>query len=357
MTDLVMRRSSPHVLLSHMALYGLGAILDTQGLDVRVGWTNGGDPRPAVVVSQSDGAAVAAAVLRHASAAWEEGSWVRRDHMLKGKTAVDETARGLMSPRLTPFEDEATWRAVQRARHVVLDDLTDRAAWLDLRFLAALGEPSYWSRNRKGDMLQDAGASRLEMQPRNTGSEFVGTRLRKLAEAVAARTPDEIMSGLRGDIVRDEAGGDKLDSHTATGFAGLGPTDNALAWCALWGIAELPIAMRVATGRSFANRPAKTTGHLGRGRREWFYALMWTDGWRPARLRTVLAGGAARTVAAVDVDVLDGQATTAKLTAAKAWLAARGVQGLMRFPIQRFGSDSAPERRAMRGEPITLGAG
>jgi hypothetical protein len=32
------------------------------------------------------------------------------------------------------------------------------------------------------------------------------------------------------------------------------------------------------------------------------------------------------------------------------------VEGIMRFPIQRFGSDSAPERRAMLGSILTLGS-
>jgi len=120
------------------------------------------------------------------------------------------------------------------------------------------------------------------MQPRNIGSEFVGTRLRKLADAIAARTTGQILGGLLGDSVRDEAGGDAADSRTATGLAGPGPTDNALAWCALWGISQLPLAMRI-------KGIAVTTGHQGRGRQEFFYVPVWQSPWRPARLRAMLA--------------------------------------------------------------------
>ena len=75
----------------------------------------------------------------------------------------------------------------------------------------------------------DSAASRLEMQPRNIGSEFVGTRLRKLADAVAARPAAQILSGLLGDSERDEAGGDAADSRTATGLAAPGPGKDELA--------------------------------------------------------------------------------------------------------------------------------
>jgi len=40
--------------------------------------------------------------------------------------------------------------------------------------------------------------------------------------------------------------------------------------------------------------------------------------------------------------------------AARAWLATRGVLTLYVFPVRRYGSANAPERRAQRGEPIRL---
>lgn len=341
MTDIILNGCEPHTLLSHLAAYGLAAILETQGAaQVQIGWTTGANPRPYVAAPSADDAATL--VAAHAQAASVEGSWTNRDVTLKG------SPRGLMSPRLTPFGDAGTWTYVQQMRQEVLDDLTAKGALLDLMLIAALGEPCYWRRNKQGVILQDDGASRLEMQPRNRGSEFVGNRLRKLAGAVAAREPAQILSGLRGEAVRDEIGSDKPDSRTATGLAGLGPTDNALAWCALWGISQFPVVMR-------ARATALTTGHFGRSRSEWFYVPIWNQRWQPARLRSILASEYVRALATTGQGD-HSSASGAEVEVARRWLAARGVVGVIRFPIARFNSDSASERRAMRGEPIPAGA-
>jgi CRISPR-associated protein Csb3 len=235
---------------------------------------------------------------------------------------------------------------VQQARHAVLDDLTTASQWLDLRFIAALGEPCYWHRDdRDNRILQDDGASRYEMQPRNQGSEFVGNRLRKLANSVAQRDQGAILAGLLGDSVDDEIGKNVSDSRTATGLAGLGPTDNALAWCGLWGISQFPIAYR--TGGV-----AVTSGHLSYQRKEAFYGPVWRGSWRPARLRSVLASEALLVLAGKGLG--GSRWTEMAVTKAQAWLHARGVDGVIRFPVQKFGSDNAPERRAMRGETISV---
>ena len=172
MTDLILRACEPHTLLSHLTAYGLAAILEQQGAaGVGVGWTAGSNPRP--FVAGPDEHKAAELIARHARAADTEGSWTNRDIVLKG------SPRGLhVSPRLTPFGDSETWTQVQQLRQEVLDALTASGAWLDLRLIAALGEPCYWRYNTQGAPLQDDAASRLEMQPRNQGSEFVGNRLR-----------------------------------------------------------------------------------------------------------------------------------------------------------------------------------
>jgi CRISPR-associated protein Csb3 len=256
-----------------------------------------------------------------------------------------------MSPRLSAFKED-TWASVQQLRREVLDSQTSEHRWLDLRFLAALGEPCYWRFNKTGGRLQDDGASRMEMQPRNQGSEFVGNRLRKLAEAVAGREPSKILQGLRGESVTDEIGNDRPDSRTATGLAGPGPTDNAIAWCALWGISQFPITMRVGM-------TAETTGHFIFRRDEWFYAPMWHGPWRPARVRSILASHSLRVLASDEIkETFAGKEqkphADTEVSEARAWLRARGVAGAIRFPIQKFGSANAPERRAMGGEAISV---
>jgi CRISPR-associated protein Csb3 len=343
MSEFIMERGDPYVAMSHLALYGLAAILTDAGHDVRTSWTDRLRTRPRLEGPGLDDRRIGTVVRDHAARRTADDDWISRDIILKG------SARGLMSPRLTQFPDTQTWKRVQDARHAVLDELTKQQRLLDLWLLAALGEPAYWSRNNKEQLLPDDGASRWEMQPRNQGSEIVGSRLRKLATVVAGRDPVEVTAGLRGSAVHDEIGNDKPDSRTATGLAAPGPTDNALAWCALWGISQLPIAIRVSTGNSPGG--AATTGHIGRSRNEWFYAPVWHQPWHPARLRTVLVSAQLRAAASAGLPLAARDTpTAAAITAAIGWLTARQVAGVVRFPIARFGSDNAPERRAMRGE-------
>ena len=325
------------VLLTHAALYGLVTILEDAGIeDLLVAWKGGAAE---LAAPHLDAETVDDAVRRHAAEHATADSWMTRT------VEVDGTVRGRMSPRLSTFKSQRTWRHVQAERHDVLDELTASRAWLDLELLDALGEPCYWSRNRKGETLQDDGASRFEMQPRNRGSEIVTNRLRPLATFVANRAPGRTASGLTGALLVDDLGKDSPDSSTATGLRMPGPVDSAVAWCAMWGISALARAPRV-------NAPAATSGHLGRSRREWFYAPVWSVPWRPARLRTVLAS---RQLAIAATDGLAPLSPgAAQIGSAGAWLRARGLRGIIRFPIERFGSDNAPERRAMYGEPIPL---
>lgn len=357
MSEITLSGCTPEVLLSHLALYGLAAILDAEGVaGVRARWSREADQRPVVSVPGLTGEQAAAVIGGHARRADHPSSWLHQSITLKG------SPRAVMSPRLSEFGDDATWRQAQRQRHEILDELTVAGRWLDLRFLAALGEPCYWIRDRQGRIQQDNAASRLEMQPRNRGSEFVSNRLRKLAAAVAARDDNEILAGLLGRTIRDEAEGDAAYSRTAAGLGPPGPTDNSVAWCALWGISQLPLAMRVqAEPRSAVT--AITTGHLGRGRSEWFYAPVWEAPWRPARFRTVLAAAQTRIAASDGLDrngrtVPPGEARstapTTEVAAARRWLTDRQVTGILRFPIEIFGSDNAPERRAMRGQPVIV---
>jgi CRISPR-associated protein Csb3 len=319
------------ILFHHMAFYGLADILDTAGVaDLLLSWDN---DKPLLVGDELSPERVDDAL---------------RTHILGRRRWVDAITgpeqRAVMSPRLAVFKNRDAWQKHQNERESILDELTDQHAWQDLGYLAALGEPCYWRRTPRGDPLQDDAASRLEMQPRNRGSEFVGNRLRPLTAKLLARRPGQIAAGLAGNSVIDELGG-KPDSVSATGLATPGPVDNALLWCALWGIGQFPTTLRTT-------RTAITSGHLGRTRREWFYVPVWDRSWRPARLRSILASNQLARAAAQGLPQTGIDAVGVR--AAATWLAARGVAGVMRFPIGRFGSDNAPERRALRGEVIPL---
>jgi CRISPR-associated protein Csb3 len=325
MSTVVMRGADVAVLLHHMAFYGLADILDGSGVaDVRLTWDG-----PTPVITGADLTADRAEDALRAHLAGRRG-WVDQE--------LGPERRGLMSPRLSALKDDAAWAELQTRRAEVIDALTHDHAWPDLRYLAALGEPSYWS-NPRGEARQDDGASRLEMQPRNRGSEFVGNRLRPLAARLPGRRPGDIAAALTGTVAIDELGG-KPDSVSATGMTTPGPVDNALVWCALWGIGQFPIAARV-------DAPPRASGHLGRSRREWFVTPVWDGWWRPARLRTICASARLTVAAAPPGDVLAQES-------ARAWLRARGVVGLARFPIGRFGSDNAPERRALRADLLAV---
>ncbi|WP_328848561.1 hypothetical protein [Micromonospora zamorensis] len=347
MTDFVLASAEPMTMLSHMALYGLAAIVEDGGLEgVRLSWTAGMTPRPVLSAPQATPETVGEIVRRHAARHHDTPeSWPSR-RISEGEQ------RALMSPRISVIASSEGWRSLQDRRHDMLDRLTDVRALLDLRLIAALGEPSYWRKNRQGQRLQDDGASRLEMQPRNQGSEFVGNRIRPLAAAVAARTAAAICDGLLGRSVRDEIGKDRPDSRTPTGFASPRPTDNAMAWCALWGISQFPIAQRT-------NGFAITSGHIGRGTSGYFYVPVWDGRWRTARHRTIIASEQLSQFAATGLSLDSiGRASDddpSSGEAARQWLVSRGVTAVVRFPVYRFGSDSAPERRAMLGELLKTG--
>lgn len=331
--------------LSHMALVGLGVILEDAGVaDVRVGWSEAFDSQPLVRASHVD---------------WPEAAEIVRQHALRHADPADWTAaRGagtesaLMSPRIASPAGAAAWHGHVTARCETIDRVLGRTNWLDLRLIGSLGEPAYWRFNRTGEPLPDEGASRWEMKTRNGGEEFVGNRLRPLAERVAARSAEAIESGLTGSAPEDELGKNGIDSRTATGLAAPGPTDNALAWCALWGISQFPVIARI-------QRPSRTAGHLPaprgaeRDRRGWFYVPVAVRPITLPRLRTVIVSDQLAQAAAIG---LEGPASLGvlDLDAACGWLADREIAALVRFPIGEYGSANAPERRALLGTVIPI---
>jgi len=345
MNEFVLARAEVRLLVWHTALYGLAAILESAGADgVRARWTHGMEPRCIVSGPEVDSTAVGEIVHQHAASHASPASWVSRDIVVGGKP------RGLMSPRISRLE--GMWQEFQGSRQVELDQLVRAGAWLDLRMIASLGEPAYWSVDQQGTTRQDDGASRLEMQPRNQGSEFVGNRLRKLASIVAGRTPEAVARGLVGTTVVDELGNNSASSSTPTGLAPAGPVDNAVAWCALWGFSMLPTTARAGTSRSRGQ--TTTAGHLGGRSAEWFYAPVWESDWTVARLCTILASGQLAEAASRELGVRN-PADPARLAASTSWVASRGVVGIMQFPIKEFGSKSAPERRALRATHLPIG--
>jgi CRISPR-associated protein Csb3 len=328
----------PRRLITHLALYGLAAISEDAGhTGLRMSWTPGMNPHPRLDADE-DPDTIARSVHTHAQERAQD--WLAENITLSG------TPRGLMSPRLSAFTDDGAWHELQDRRHRVLDSLTDARQDLDLKFIGALGEPCYWRFDPKNKRLQDDAANRLEMQPRNNGAEFIGTRLSRLAEHVAARDTGQVLDGLLGNQTRDEVGKNAADSRTATGLDAPGPADNAIVWCALWGISQTFLAIK-------SGRKAVTSVCL-RESQEYVYLPVWAGRWHPARLRSILASSQLRDLATAALAGAPDLAPAAG-QGARQWLAACGVTAIMSFPINISGSDNAPERRAGTGRLHPIG--
>ena len=320
----------PHdAALSHLALYGMVQMAEDAGIDIRLGWSTAQEPRPVLTSSGDTVDGISAAVLASAQA----NKWTSERIDVNGKP------RGLMSPRITPKFEEVPWPDLALRRQAVIDDASDSVA--AQRLFGGLGEPSYWYENRRREHLLYGGAAQWDLQPRNQGSELVGTKLDKLRAAVSTRSAAQIADALTGRRVVDDLGGTRTDSRTATGLAPLGPTDSVLAWCGLWGLAWLPVVHRMAPALSSITA-GSLRGRDGQRQHDAMVLPVFDTGMTPARVRAVLAGDAM--TAALDRSASE----------ARAWLLDHGVRGLMRFEVKDFGTSSAPERRTLTGYPVAL---
>ncbi len=340
-------RGELRVALSHMTMIGLAAILEDAGVrDVRVAWTRELDAHPVVCADGVDLAATAEIVRDHARRHAATDSWVA------ASIDLGDGPVGAMSPRIKRPADARAWQLLTDRRAGLIDSITDARSRLDLEFVGALGAPSYWHFNRKGDRLPDSGASRWEMQPRNSGAEFVGNRLRPLAENVANRDPASICGGLDGTQPPvDLTGGNRSDSRTATGLASPGPTDDVAAWCGLWAISQFPLIPLIA-------ERSRTAGHIPvRGGRGWLYLPVANMPMAMPRLRSVILSSELELVVRKRVADDRRAPTDLEAEAARDWLRDRHVSGVAYFPVWASDNKSAPELRALDGTVIPLEAG
>ncbi len=325
------------VAFDHLAVYGAAAIAEAAGhSDVRIRWTDDLSPHPEV--TGFDWQSLAVAVRAHASVHADPASWVAAD----GNTG--DGISGLFSPRIKsmPQKRLEQWYS---DRALALDAVEGPWAPLDFAMIGALGAPSYWSFDR-GEARPDHGASRWEMKTRNRGEDFIRNRLRLLAVSVASRSEAAVEAGLRGESIEDEVGRDATDSRTPTGLMAPARTDNARAWCALWGISLFSVYPR-PSGASY------TVGHIGHHSGGYFYLPSMARPWPLHRLRTILRSAQLHIVAAQGVDDLpEADTTSAGTSSAWTWLLDRGVGSVVRFGVHRSDNRSAPEKWAERGERL-----
>ena len=334
-----------HVALSHAAAYGLAAILEASGAPgVTISWPSSLNSRAVVSAPGGDPDGIAATVLHHARAHAASESWTAATVGVPGGIA------GRLSPRIKQPADDDGWLELARLRRQTIDEETGARHWLDVRMIGALGEPAYWRFDDQGKRRPDEGASRWEMKTRNAGEDFVRHRLHKLAQSVAARDVAGVRPGLLGVSTTDEAGGNAIESRTGTGLTSLGPVDNALAWCALWGLSRLPVVAR--TGRQSESAGYGTVRRTGAPRQTWLHLPVPRIAMTLAGLGTVIVSEQLGVVASSSAQPVDTGELGAR--SAREWLVARGVGAVVRFPIGVFGSASAPERRALLGSIVRL---
>lgn len=332
--------------LTQCALFGVAMIIEGRTDTVpAVYWTDELEPRARIEVGSLSPDDVAELVHAHAKEHSALDNWVQATIDHEGR------ATGTFSPRIKAASSQERWRALQNARHSGIDALTRTSSITDLRFIGALGEPAYWRVGYKPPDVDD-GASRWEMKTRNRGAEFIGNRLSELAMVVAARAPAEVLAGLAGDRVRDEVGNDAQDSRAATGLRRPGPTDNALAWCALWGISMFPIVFRTR-GRSRAAGAVRKDRYVRDGR-DYYATPVSSSPITSARVRSIIASQDFEVVLRSGL-FTEGGPTSSAIDLAKRRLHEQGIDAVIRFPAETAGSTSAPERRLLSGDIVRMG--
>jgi len=325
--------------LDHFAGYGLSAILEQAGeRDVRLHWSDEAAPKLILSGLRSTPTAVTDAVHAHAVAHCAANSWVQQLATVQGADKPHEV--GLFSPRIAAPQGTDAWNELYAKRFHVLDASTNQG-WLDSLMLQCLGEPAHWLL-RTQTPEPDRGASRWEMKTRNRGEDFVRNRLAILAEKVAARSRDAVLTGLTGVTVVDEAGKDKPDSRSATGLTLPGVVDNAMAWCALWGLSAFRITHRMGR-QSFTPGAYPQT----RVKPDMMVLPLVITPTSPGKLRRILRSRA------FDIAAF-GAADSSDRAVGREALRAATVAGLVRFAVHVAGSTSAPERQVRSGvfEPL-----
>jgi CRISPR-associated protein Csb3 len=338
---------------SHLFLVGLASILEDEfvGRTCSLRWIDRGHAE----IETNDEIAVscyAEIVLKHAKR-WSDSFWLHSSGIYNSESERKVKDSGgskesllkhaTLSPRQGTPDTREMWQRLQLDRRLAIDALQTP---LDRRYIGALGEPSYWS----GDMnaqgyTPDRGASRWEMVTRNRGQEFISGRLLPLAEAVSARSVEAIKKGLLGESIVDEVGHNSPDSRTPTGLRKPTLTDNAQAWCALFGVSAFSL------GRSAAPRRANTASFFQLAREKPRAVLpVWRTWWTLDKYRSVVRSEPLTRAGVGAVMVKQTNVSDAERAASTQWLASKGVAGIELFEQNISDNASAPERWLKRGQ-------
>lgn len=323
--------------LTHLAGLGVAAILEESGhRGVRILWTQTANPKMLVSGPGVEATTVAQLVIDHAERHARRNSWVQA--VTKIRKGGKEAEVGLFSPRIAAPEGRDSWVSLYTQRRAVFD-ADQEFTWLDGQFVQALGEPAYWQADLK-DPMPDEGASRWEMKTRNRGEDFVRNRLAPLAREVSGRSVDAVATALSGKAIHDSAG--KEDSRTGSGFTTPRPVDDAVAWCSLWGISAFRlfpaisgVAVTPGAWPAAVTHPSMMALPLS------------TSPLSLAKIRRIIRSKPFSDASFGSNSTDSGSRIQA--SAARVSLKRTGVDGIVRFPIRKGGSISAPERQILAG--------
>lgn len=330
-------QTDPSDAFTVMSVFGLAAILDSTVRRVRVSW-----PSHEEAIVDADGVTDAdiASIVREHADAHAADSWV------SAVGTLDGTVRAPLSPRIGNPATRASWEDLQHKRHAVIDAVPARER-LDLDLIGGLGEPAYWARGRDR-LFVDYGASPWEMKTRNRGEEFLQNRLSLLAATVSARSVEAVRSALVGSSIRDEVGKDLQTSRTPTGLRSPGKTDNALAWCALWGLSLFPVRP-VMPGVGPLPRRSRTGAVVARRSELWFGLPLFATPVSIGRVRSVMRSAAL-------VEVIHAHALGAGGSAAFSRLQRQGVAEVHVYAQHRTDNPNAPEPWLLPGKQFAPAA-
>ncbi|MDO5730417.1 hypothetical protein, partial [Corynebacterium sphenisci] len=310
---------------------------------VRLGWTGGAEPEASVAVAGIPDTEIAAAVRDSAIAASGSDGWARA-------TALHPESKRPYSPlaprftKIDPAKYPDGWASYQQSRWKILDNALNHDRYGLLELITGLGEAAHWQYRDASNF--DSGASRWDMRPRMGGRDLVTDQVKKLGLSLMEWTPAEILDGLTGRRLKDTFSKDPSTSRAASGFRPPGPTDNSIAWCALWGIALLPVEYR-ASGISIT--PAAWPPSAFHPEAMFLAAL--SSPVTPSRYRTVLTSRAlaeiGRNFGPTDGMGLDSPSADQAFR----WLRQRGSLGVLRFPVVTRKAGLSRERLILEGTP------
>ena len=319
--------------LSHFVAVGAAAIARQAGYAAYFHWSDESVPVATLEVGL-DLESLAAVVREHAQEQSSDDSWA-----LRTASGGPRDGAGLFSVRAKGVGADE-WAAYGEQRRRSRRALVGPG--LGERLLTALGEPAWWLIDVQGRSLDDGG-SRWEMKTRNRGEEFFVHRFVPLGRVVAEREVGDIAAGLSGCAVIDELGSGAT-SRTATGLRTPGPTDSAVAWCALWGLHAMPtIARRSSVSQSACVWPR----HIVHPRTA--VLPVFTEPVSPRRFAEICASISLDRAGARLGGRPDPEAEL-RADTARRWLAEQGVRALVRFEVKKVGSSSAPERQILAGD-------